>query len=129
MPEESFKDDHLMETLTEGQLEQFAQQIAVAIAHQRPPRTSWDRRWNVIVTAIAVASFLFTLGMKWNGVDVNKEVLVQQGQRIDRIETDAREMRAEQAKMRSTNDVVNVKLDAIKDQVADIKARFEKAFK
>lgn len=118
-----------MDTLSAGQVAQIADLIASGLVHQRMPRTAWDRRWNILVAGIAVASFLFTLGMKWNGVDVNKEVLTQQEQRIDRIEMDAREMRAEQAKMRSTNDVVNVKLDAIKDQVADIKARFDKAFK
>lgn len=116
-------------TMSDEQAAQIAERVAIALSHQRQPRTPWDRRWNIIVAAIAVASFLFTLGMKWNGVDINKEILVQQGQRLDRVENDAREARAELAKMRSTNDVVNVKLDAIKDQVADIKIRFDKAFK
>lgn len=118
-----------MDRLDAAQLEQIAEQIAVGLAQQRQPRAPWDRRWNVLVAGIAIASFVFSIGVNWSRIDQNERTIAQLGARVDRHDSDLRDLRSELASERAANLVVLAKLDAIQIQVTDIKARFEKAFK
>jgi hypothetical protein len=113
--------------IDEATLARLGSQIAAQMPQgQRPESAAWNRRIDFIIAAIAIVSFIFSLGINWSRLTANEERLSLVNTRVDRIEADIRSLSSDFGNQRADTKVMSEKLDTIKSDVSEIKGRLNR---